>query len=226
MEQYYEGFGAITVLNYGKTTKKDLQSAANFITRSGKKKHNCDSGMPFYKDGYTYVTDCYQALRTVREDVIEWDKAPKVDALYSVRDGVIERTEAPHIVDVVVKMFSDEYTDNLDLVPYYLPRIEQLKSEIENQKQFQKEHPTVAKKDCPIVYEFCDGFAVNAVYLLNALKATRATICFAPKVKGTGDEAYQRGAVYFYGEDTEYMLLPLFGKGWLGPFRINGEKLV
>ena len=103
------------------------------------------------------------------------------------------------------KLFDGE--DGISHDEYVVPTVKELKSRIKDAK--------AGRRNAKVAYALAENVLVNANFLLNALTATGVDRCY-----GNG----RTKPVMFYGEDTQYLLLPVNNDGGLtvGEIKVIG----
>ena len=151
----------------------DVEKAFKAIIKSAEKTYNRNLHGAFMRGNYIYASDGHRIIRTNKMVDLPTAKGVAADEFWAKAENDIHRHEEVE-----------------------LPNIADFMVDV---KTMQKQ----AGRNATILYTFENGLTVNAVYLLEAMKATGAETL----VK---DEEATKKPFFLYGEDMDVMLLPVY----------------
>lgn len=150
----------------------DVEKAFKVIIKAAEKTYNRDLHGAFMRGNYIYACDGHRAIRTHKMVDLPAVKGVAADEFWAKAENEIRRHE-----EVALPNIADFTVDV---------------------KTMQKQ----AGRNATILYTFENGLTVNAVYLLEAMKATGAEVLVR-------DEEATKKPFFLYGEDMDVMLLPV-----------------
>ena len=164
--------------------KKSVESAIKFIAKNANLHAVRDADKSVWEyDALVYATDTFQVIRTL-EDISS--------------ELIHERNDQSK--QAIAQFFDDKMLTGVKSCD--CPDVVELEKTIKNLLTKNKSK-NIPSWQTHIVYGITNELRVNAEYLLNALKSTGAT-----KMYLTGTH----NPIYFFGEDTQYFLLPVCTK--------------
>ena len=98
--------------------------------------------------------------------------------------------------DRLEELFNME--DGISHEEFAVPSVQELKSKIKDAK--------AGRRNARVAYALSENVLVNAYYLLNALTATEVDRCYG---------STRNKPVMFYGDNTQYLMLPIHNEGGL-----------
>lgn len=150
----------------------DVEKAFKVIIKSAEKTYNRDLHGAFKRGDYTYACDGHRAIRTKKTVNLLEVRGVAADELWTKAENEIRRHEEVELPNIA------DFTVDV--------------------KTMQKQ----AGRNATILYTFENGLTVNAVYLLEAMKATGAEVLIR-------DEGATKKPFFLYGEDVDMLLLPV-----------------
>lgn len=150
----------------------NIERAFKVIIKAAEKTYNRDLHGAFKRGDYTYACDGHRAIRTKKTVNLLEARGVAADEFWAKAENEIRRHEEVE-----------------------LPNIADFMVDV---KTMQKQ----AGRNATILYTFENGLTVNAVYLLEAMKATGAEVLIR-------DEGATRKPFFLYGEDVDMLLLPV-----------------
>ena len=163
--------------------KKSVEKAIKYIAKNAEREKTKFNAV-FEHDEMIYASDGFQVLRTL-EDV----------------DNSLVKECSEGIDKLMNAIFDNEGI--FDYQPYDCPDVSELENKIKNLKS-QCKSKTRPLWQVRIGYAIANDILVNAEYLLNAIKSTGATRLFS---------GGRTKPMIFFGEDTQYVLLPVGNDG-------------
>lgn len=150
----------------------NIERAFKVIIKAAEKGHNPSLKGAFMRGNYIYACDGHRIIRTNKMVDLPAVKGVDADELWAKAEKEIARHEEIDLPDLA------QFT--LDV------------------KTMQKQ----AGRGYRVIYRFENGLALDANYLLEAMKATKAE-------KLVRDEGTTKKPVLLYGEDMDVLLLPV-----------------
>ena len=150
----------------------NIERAFKVIIKAAEKTYNRDLHGAFKRGDYTYACDGHRLIRTNRPVSLPEAKGVSGDNFWAKAEKEIARYEEVELPDLA------QFT--LDV------------------KTMQKQ----AGRGYRVIYRFENGLALDADYLLEAMKATKAE-------KLVRDEGMTKKPVFLYGDDVDVLLLPV-----------------
>lgn len=150
----------------------DVEKAFKAIIKSAEKTYNRDLHGAFMRGNYIYASDGHRIIRTNKMVDLPTVNGVATDEFWEKAEKEIARYEEVELPDLT------QFT--LDV------------------KTMQKQ----AGRGYRVIYRFENGLALDADYLLEAMKATNAK-------KLVRDEGMTKKPVFLYGDDVDVLLLPV-----------------
>jgi hypothetical protein len=150
----------------------NVERAFKVIIKAAEKGYNLSLKGAFKRGDYTYASDGHRLIRTKRPVSLPEANGVAADEFWEKAEKEIARYEEVELPDLA------QFTLDVKTM----------------QKQTLRGHR--------VIYCFENGLTLDADYLMEAMKATKAE-------KLVRDEGATKKPVFFYGEDVDVLLLPV-----------------
>jgi hypothetical protein len=151
----------------------NIERAFKVVIKAAEKGYNLSLKGAFKRGDYTYASDGHRLIRTKRPVSLPEANGVAADEFWEKAEKEIARYEEVELPDLA------QFT--LDV------------------KTMQKQ----AGRGYRVLYRFENGLVLDADYLLEAMKATKAE-------KLVRDEGMTKKPVFLYGDDVDVLLLPVY----------------